>query len=175
MIAAGGGGLELLACDDSRRWEEVDIQGTNSNSAALFDPSMEESLVPSLSSGVVGSRFVTQDEIESAKARRDEQWKAAYARLFGFMPRCESSTHYFFRLGQEPPLPQQDDSYDGRSLAEVSKVIFILTSSRIHFLLLVAMWSRNWLRIRFTFQFFASCPSLRSALDSQARGMGGEK
>ena len=46
----------------------------------FLDPSMEESLVPSLSSGVVGSRFITQDEIESAKARRDEQWKAAYAR-----------------------------------------------------------------------------------------------
>lgn len=42
---------------------------------------MEESLVPSLSSGVVGSRFVTQDEIESAKARKEEQWKAAYARF----------------------------------------------------------------------------------------------
>jgi len=61
---------------------------------------MEESLVPSLSSGVVGSRFVTQDEIEVAKARREEQWKAAYA-----------------RLGQVPPQ-QQEDSYDGRSLAE---------------------------------------------------------
>jgi len=62
---------------------------------------MEESVVPSLSSGVVGSRFVTQEEVESAKARKDEQWKAAYA-----------------RLGQEPPPPQQEDSYDGRSLAE---------------------------------------------------------
>jgi hypothetical protein len=42
---------------------------------------MEESMIPSLSTGVVGSRFVTQDEVETAKARRDEQWKAAYARL----------------------------------------------------------------------------------------------
>jgi hypothetical protein len=62
---------------------------------------MEESMIPSLSTGVVGSRFVTQDEVETAKARRDEQWKAAYA-----------------RLGQEPPPQQQEDSYDGRSLAE---------------------------------------------------------
>ena len=38
-------------------------------------------MIPSLSTGVVGSRFVTQDEVETAKARRDEQWKAAYARL----------------------------------------------------------------------------------------------
>jgi len=36
--------------------------------------------IPSLSDGLVGSRFVTQDEIDSAKARREEQWKAAYAR-----------------------------------------------------------------------------------------------
>ncbi|PPR00659.1 hypothetical protein CVT24_000882 [Panaeolus cyanescens] len=57
--------------------------------------------IPSLSDGQVGSRFITQDEVESAKARREEQWKAAYA-----------------RLGQEPPPQQQDEVYDGRSLAE---------------------------------------------------------
>ncbi|THU91731.1 hypothetical protein K435DRAFT_790566 [Dendrothele bispora CBS 962.96] len=57
--------------------------------------------IPSLSNRPVGSRFVTSDEVESAKARREEQWKAAYA-----------------RLGQEPPPLQQEDSYDGRSLAE---------------------------------------------------------
>ncbi|KAF8203664.1 N-terminal domain of NEFA-interacting nuclear protein NIP30-domain-containing protein [Pholiota molesta] len=61
----------------------------------------DESLIPSLSSGVVGSRFVTQDEVETAKQRREEQWKAAYA-----------------RLGQEPPPQQQEEVYDGRSLAE---------------------------------------------------------
>ena len=32
------------------------------------------------------------------------------------------------RLGQEPPPPQQEDSYDGRSLAEVSPVIPVLVS-----------------------------------------------
>ncbi|EAU93082.1 hypothetical protein CC1G_06802 [Coprinopsis cinerea okayama7 len=59
-----------------------------------------ESSIPSLSEGPVGSRFVTQDEIDSARARKDEQWKAAYAR-------------------HEPPqLQQQDEVYDGRSLAE---------------------------------------------------------
>ncbi|KIP12457.1 hypothetical protein PHLGIDRAFT_113547 [Phlebiopsis gigantea 11061_1 CR5-6] len=61
---------------------------------------MEEAL-PSLSSGVVGSRFVTQDELDTAKARRQEQWKAAYA-----------------RLGQEPPPEPTEDVFDGRSLAE---------------------------------------------------------
>ncbi|KAK0245856.1 N-terminal domain of NEFA-interacting nuclear protein NIP30-domain-containing protein [Armillaria nabsnona] len=61
---------------------------------------MEEA-IPSLSSGVIGSRFVSQDDIESAKSKREEQWKAAYA-----------------RLGQEPPPQQVEDSYDGRSLAE---------------------------------------------------------
>jgi hypothetical protein len=41
---------------------------------------MEESIIPSISGGAVGSRFVSQTDIESARARRDEQWKAAYAR-----------------------------------------------------------------------------------------------
>ncbi|TFY61931.1 hypothetical protein EVJ58_g4195 [Rhodofomes roseus] len=57
--------------------------------------------IPSISSGAVGSRFVTQNDIDTAKARRDEQWKAAYA-----------------RLGQEPPPPPAEDAFDGRSLAE---------------------------------------------------------
>jgi hypothetical protein len=30
--------------------------------------------------GSVGSRFVTQSEIDSAKEQREEDWKAAYAR-----------------------------------------------------------------------------------------------
>jgi hypothetical protein len=63
---------------------------------------MAEEAIPSISTGAVGSRFVSQSDIETAKARRDEQWKAAYA-----------------RLGQEPPPPPQEDAYDGRSLAEV--------------------------------------------------------
>ncbi|KZT30508.1 hypothetical protein NEOLEDRAFT_1053795 [Neolentinus lepideus HHB14362 ss-1] len=57
--------------------------------------------IPSLSSGSVGSRFVSQNDIEDARKRREEQWKAAYA-----------------RLGQEPPPQPVEDAYDGRSLAE---------------------------------------------------------
>ncbi|KAI0715262.1 N-terminal domain of NEFA-interacting nuclear protein NIP30-domain-containing protein [Earliella scabrosa] len=57
--------------------------------------------IPSISTVGVGSRFVSQDELEAAKARRDEQWRAAYA-----------------RLGQEPPPQPQEDAFDGRSLAE---------------------------------------------------------
>ncbi|KAI0734564.1 N-terminal domain of NEFA-interacting nuclear protein NIP30-domain-containing protein [Fomitopsis betulina] len=57
--------------------------------------------IPSISSGAVGSRFVSQGDIDTAKARREEQWKAAYA-----------------RLGQEPPPPPAEDAFDGRSLAE---------------------------------------------------------
>lgn len=57
--------------------------------------------MPSVSIGGVGSRFVSQNDLEEAKARRDEQWKAAYA-----------------RLGQAPPPQPVEDSFDGRSLAE---------------------------------------------------------
>ena len=46
--------------------------------------------VPSLSTDGVGSRFVSQTEIDSAKARREEQWKAAYARSVQWLP---SSSH----------------------------------------------------------------------------------
>ncbi|KIO31882.1 hypothetical protein M407DRAFT_121732 [Tulasnella calospora MUT 4182] len=60
---------------------------------------MEEG-IPSMSTGAVGSRFVSQTEIDAANATRDEQWKAAYA-----------------RIGQEPP-PRPAEDYDGRSLFE---------------------------------------------------------
>lgn len=36
--------------------------------------------IPSLSSGSVGSRFVSQTDLDVARQRREEQWKAAYAR-----------------------------------------------------------------------------------------------
>ncbi|PAV22452.1 hypothetical protein PNOK_0240900 [Pyrrhoderma noxium] len=64
--------------------------------------SVDEAL-PNITSqpGTVGSRFVSQNDLDQAKARREEQWKAAYA-----------------RLGQEPPPQPTEDVYDGRSLAE---------------------------------------------------------
>ncbi|KAF9229411.1 hypothetical protein BS17DRAFT_688909 [Gyrodon lividus] len=61
---------------------------------------MEEG-IPTVAVTGVASRFVTQTDVEAAKTRREEQWKAAYA-----------------RLGQEPPPQPAEDSYDGRSLAE---------------------------------------------------------
>jgi hypothetical protein len=45
--------------------------------------SMEDGAIPSISSGSVGSRFVSQNELDDAKARRDEQWRQAYARCAG--------------------------------------------------------------------------------------------
>ena len=46
----------------------------------LRPPSIMDDSIPSISTGSVGSRFVSSNDIETAKARRDEQWKAAYAR-----------------------------------------------------------------------------------------------
>lgn len=104
-VEIGGGGRRdedatrfMLALDVSEgaaRWREevVDMaapsrlrsrdfspKGQSRAAVPCPHPSMEESLIPSLSAGVVGSRFVTQDEVETAKLRREEQWKAAYAR-----------------------------------------------------------------------------------------------
>lgn len=60
---------------------------TNKTSAFNCQPSllpnfsrMEEG-IPSLSSGTVGSRFVSQNDIDKANETRDAEWKAAYARL----------------------------------------------------------------------------------------------
>lgn len=51
-------------------------------------------MIPSLSTGAVGSRFVSQNDVDTAKARRDEQWKAAYAR---YVTTC-LCTNFFFYL-----------------------------------------------------------------------------
>lgn len=81
---------------------------------------MDQQPIPSLSGGVVGSRFITQDEIDAARQRKEEQWKAAYARYFALWYCLDHLTHSPIRLGQEPPPQQEADHYDGRSLAEVS-------------------------------------------------------
>ena len=39
-----------------------------------------DAAIPSISTAGVGSRFVSQNELDAAKTRRDEQWRAAYAR-----------------------------------------------------------------------------------------------
>ncbi|EIW86607.1 hypothetical protein CONPUDRAFT_69070 [Coniophora puteana RWD-64-598 SS2] len=64
---------------------------------------MEEA-VPTVNLTGVGSRFISSNEVETARTRREEQWKAAYA-----------------RLGQEPPPRPTEDAFDGRSLAEAAK------------------------------------------------------
>ena len=47
---------------------------------------MADEALPSISTGVVGSRFVSQSDVEAARARREEQWKAAYARFLELSP-----------------------------------------------------------------------------------------
>jgi len=109
--------------------------------------------IPSLSQGPVGSRFVSQDEIDLAKQRRDDQWKAAYA-----------------RLGQEPPPRlQYEDTYDGRSLAEVGSPSLTLPSCSSPSLVLHV--SRNSLRIGYG-PFLHHWIGLILASDSKAGGMG---
>jgi len=82
---------------DEMRWTWWCSEGRSGSKRSVVPLSanhnMEESIIPSLSAGVVGSRFITQDEVETVKLRREEQWKAAYARLvvpFPFRPRRRS-------------------------------------------------------------------------------------
>ena len=85
---------------------------------------MEDAL-PLVAIGGVGSRFVSQNDLEEAKARRDEQWKAAYARCAVFLTSIIRHVKLKrARLGQAPPPQPVEDSSDGRSLAEVSINIF---------------------------------------------------
>ena len=59
--------------------------------SVFFTTAQMEEAIPSLSTGVVGSRFVSQEELDTAKARRQEQWKAAYARYD--LRQAASGTH----------------------------------------------------------------------------------
>jgi hypothetical protein len=66
---------------EGRGWADMGGRKLEQVTPALSEfAAMDDITVPSLSSGIVGSRFVSQDEIDAAKARRDQQWKAAYAR-----------------------------------------------------------------------------------------------
>jgi hypothetical protein len=47
---------------------------------ALIKMADDDAPVPSLTSGEIGSRFVSQTELDAANQKRDEAWKAAYAR-----------------------------------------------------------------------------------------------
>ncbi|KAH0838402.1 hypothetical protein J3R83DRAFT_6709 [Lanmaoa asiatica] len=82
---------------------------------------MEEG-VPIVSVTGVASRFVSQTDIEAARSRREEQWKAAYARFASAVHHhAPSCSLIVFRLGQEPPPQPTEDAFDGRSLAEAAK------------------------------------------------------
>lgn len=83
-LAGVGDGIDehQVEHDDERKYKlrkypkfEADLKSVCQTLSA-----MEESLIPSISSGEVGSRFETQSDIDLARQRRDEQWKAAYAR-----------------------------------------------------------------------------------------------
>ncbi|KAL7417423.1 N-terminal domain of NEFA-interacting nuclear protein NIP30-domain-containing protein [Mrakia frigida] len=51
--------------------------------------------------GGVSSRFVSETDLDKAKATKDQEWKAAYE-----------------RLGQAPPPREEEEAYDPRSLFE---------------------------------------------------------
>ena|SRR5258708_39492759 len=91
----------------------------------------DDAPVPSLTSSEIGSRFVSQTELDAANKKRDEAWKEAYARYESVMLHWCSSIQAFPRLGQEPP-PREEPDYDGRSLAEVRCTSFEPLSTRTH-------------------------------------------
>ncbi|GMK59007.1 hypothetical protein CspeluHIS016_0700220 [Cutaneotrichosporon spelunceum] len=54
-----------------------------------------------LATGSIGARFISQNAVDEAKERREEEWKAAYE-----------------RIGQEPPPEMKEEEHDGRTLFE---------------------------------------------------------
>jgi hypothetical protein len=57
---------------------------------------MAEEALPSISTGQVGSRFVTEKEVVEARAKRDEAWQAAYARYKLTIIRSSHLPHQLF-------------------------------------------------------------------------------
>ncbi|TXT08744.1 hypothetical protein VHUM_02872 [Vanrija humicola] len=73
---------------------------------------MEQQLETSgsaLATGSIAARFVSQNALDEATARREQEWKDAYA-----------------RIGQEPPPQMLEQPDDGRTLYEVGSVMGIL-------------------------------------------------
>jgi hypothetical protein len=56
------------------------------NSIIIIIVIMADEALPSISTGIVGSRFISQSDVEAARTRREEQWKAAYARFLILFP-----------------------------------------------------------------------------------------
>ncbi|BEJ12698.1 hypothetical protein CspHIS471_0211580 [Cutaneotrichosporon sp. HIS471] len=54
-----------------------------------------------LATGSIGARFISQNAVDEAKERREEEWKEAYE-----------------RIGQEPPPQMKEEEHDGRTLFE---------------------------------------------------------
>ncbi|BEI89800.1 uncharacterized protein CcaverHIS019_0211620 [Cutaneotrichosporon cavernicola] len=54
-----------------------------------------------LATGSIGARFISQNAVDEAKERREEEWKEAYE-----------------RIGQEPPPLMKEEEHDGRTLFE---------------------------------------------------------
>jgi len=78
--ATGRRGAAVVVDGGQAQWshsEELSLTGLGMIGPSLFSMDAD---IPSLSSGSVGSRFVSQTELDVARQRREEQWKAAYAR-----------------------------------------------------------------------------------------------
>lgn len=90
------------------------------------------------------------------------------------MPATDPRAHACCRLGQEPPPPQHEDSYDGRSLAEVSNRYYHSICC-IHFLLLVRYCVETCSKQGLYFQSLFFAFLLKVATDSKTGSLGRKK
>jgi hypothetical protein len=83
---------------------------------------MEQQLETSgsaLATGSIAARFVSQNALDEATARREQEWKEAYERCERCSAVVSSGTLTQIRIGQEPPPQMLEQPDDGRTLYEV--------------------------------------------------------
>lgn len=68
-----------------------------------------------LATGSINARFISQNKLDEANDRREQEWKEAYARWVFPMRSLADG-----RIGQEPPPQMKEEKHDGRTLFEVS-------------------------------------------------------
>jgi hypothetical protein len=145
---------------------------------------MADEALPSISAGVVGSRFVTQSDIEAAKARRDEQWKAAYARFLrlSLSQLSFSLNHFLPPLGwaKNRPLHRKRTRtmvVVWQRCVPISPIMLRTAHHRVHLVLLEtrrqSRKSRTMAQRRVSIHTLLYPP--RQTLGSQTRGMGREE
>lgn len=140
---------------------------------------MSEEAIPSISAGVVGSRFVSQSDIDTARVRREEQWKAAYARflrLFVYSPNTHARLSSGLAKNHHPHPKKTHTMVAAWQRCATISLSYSASSSPRYFFWLSRLETCRQSRESTHWSNAVTTRShpLRRPLGSQTRGMGGE-